>query len=324
MATIHPSGKSLIDVWDERGTRPSFVQTFNEATKPQPSSVATSTSTPSRPTSAIEMYEKSYQQADQRAQQAQQAQQEAFGAYQQAQNRYGSAYQAIGEMINPKQDQKFAQKEVKRERNRAIATALGNLFSNLAGGIMAASGKGLGYVPSATPNKPLARLTELEQDYLTRGEKFRTWQAEQQAAQAEREFEMAKTNYTAHVKDANEAFKERAKAAENVAREQSKIDDDARTAEEKQRQELARLDYLERKSKLSLEEKREMEALRARYRKKTENTSSANKVAAGTAKGKTSGKSDSTAPTKPTGVRTSRPAAKPKDKVAAAGVDIES
>lgn len=85
-----------------------------------------------------------------------------------------SHLQAAVEMMSPKKQEKFSEENVDREKRRAIATSLGNLFSAIAGGAMAGAGVGMGYVPQATPNKSLANLSQLESDYLKAGEDYRS------------------------------------------------------------------------------------------------------------------------------------------------------
>ena len=85
-----------------------------------------------------------------------------------------SHLQAAVEMMNPKKQEKFSEENVNREKRRAIATSLGNLFSAIAGGAMAGAGVGMGYVPQAAPNKSLAKLSQLEADYLKAGEDYRS------------------------------------------------------------------------------------------------------------------------------------------------------
>ena len=319
----HPSGKSLIDVWDENGVRPNFIRSFNQpqpSTQPQPTTQAQQAPVGT----ALRMYQDGAALADQEVDKYRSQVAQATEDYNRLQKELGSSYQAIGKVLNPSSDPKFAEDATKRERNKAIAVALGNLFSNLAGGIMAASGNGLGYVPTASPNKSLAKLSELETEWLKRGEEFKVWNANQSVREKEAKVKAASDT----VKNTNDklaaAEKARQKAAERVAAEQSKIDADNRRFQEQKRKELAALEAKKQTIGLTYAEKAEYARLMSELKMEQDNNRSANRIEENNAKssGKGIPKQES-APAKPSAVRTARAPKKQRDAVAAAGLDIE-
>lgn len=323
----HPSGKSLIDVWDENGVRPNFIRSFNQpqqSMQPQPT-----TQTQQAPAgTALRMYQDGAVLADQEVDKYRAQVAQATEDYNRLQKELGSSYQAIGKVLDPSSDPKFADNATKRERNKAIATALGNLFSNLAGGIMAASGKGLGYVPTATPNKSLAKLSELETEWLKRGEEFKVWNANQSIREKEAEVKAAGDAVKTAQGNLATATKAQQKAHSQIAAEQSKIDADNRRFQEQQRKELAALEAKKQTVGLTYAEKRRYAELQSKLRIAEQNNRSANKINENNAKSGGKGSSKDTSkeestPVAPTVVKTARAPKKRQDAVAAAGLDIE-
>lgn len=328
VAGQHPSGKSLIDIWDENGVRPNFIRSFNQpqpSTQPQPATQAQQAPVGT----ALRMYQDGAALADQEVDKYRAQAAQAIEDYNRLYKELRSSYQAVGKVINPSSDPKFAEDATKRERNKAIAVALGNLFSNLAGGIMAASGKGLGYVPTATPNKSLAKLSELETEWLKRSEEFKVWNANQSVREKEAKVKAAGDT----VKTANDnlaaAEKTRQKAAERVAAEQSKIDADNRRFQEQKRKELAALEAKKQAIGLTYAEKAEYARLMSELKIEQDNNRSANRIEENNAKSSNKGSGtkgtskEEAAPAKPSAVRTARAPKKQRDAVAAAGLDIE-
>lgn len=225
----HPSGRSLIDIYDERGARPNFLPTFEQAATPQP------TAQTSAPRTALETLRQAMGDAQQAEDAARDSLTQAEGEYRDALDKHKSAYNAVGELLSPANDPKFGEQETKRERNRAIATALGNLFSNLAGSIMAGTGTGLGYVPKMEPNRALARLSELEKEWLTRGEKFRTWRANSVLDAARADVTEKAAGVKTAKSDLSTATKNKGAAKNAYIKEQSKVDSDQRKQEGKEK-----------------------------------------------------------------------------------------
>lgn len=329
VAGQHPSGKSLIEVWDENGIRPNFIRSFNQ---PQPSAQPQPTTQAQQAPvgTALRMYQDGATLAGQEVDKYRAQAAQATEDYNRLRKELSSSYQAVGKVLDPSSDPKFAEDATKRERNKAIAVALGNLFSNLAGGIMAASGKGLGYVPTATPNKSLAKLSELETEWLKRGEEFKVWNANQSVREKEAKVKAAGDT----VKDANDklaaAEKARQKAAERVAAEQSKIDADNRRFQEQKRKELAALEAKKQTIGLTYAEKAEYARLMSELKIEQDNNRSANRIEENNAKSSNKGSGtkgaskEEAAPAKPSAVRTARaPKKQQRDAVAAAGLDIE-
>ena len=254
-------------------------------------------------------------------------QQQAIEEFNKAAEQRRSAYQAAVEMMNPKKQEKFSEDNVNREKRRAIATSLGNLLSAIAGGAMAGAGVGLGYVPQTAPNKALARLSELEADYLKAGEEYQTALQKLKMGDADSELEAAGQKVDA----AGKRVKAAQKGVENADKRRDKLDYDVdkATRAQKNKEALAILNSnLRDQSNAKVSTRRKDEATHRNNLSKelddhrTDNRIKVNKTKPKSSKG---GKDDEpTDEPKPTSVTTSRKKREEEDKVAAAGLDIES
>lgn len=147
---------------------------------------------------------------------------------------YNSDYRAAVDLMSPAKQERFSPDNVQREKRKAIATALGDLLSSIAGGAMAASGVGYGYTPTVRPNQSLAKLSALEKDYLATDKEYRSILSKINLDERKADMVAAGERAKQAVREVEAANKNKAKTYNELVKEQGKIDAHSRAVKKQE------------------------------------------------------------------------------------------